>query len=271
MTTSTSTSRTIDLPAATITLDEYGTNTDGSAVLLLHGGAGPRTVAGLGTALAPHAYVIAPTHPGFDGTPRPEHLDTIADLASTYLDLLDTLDLSRVLVIGNSIGGWIAGEMALRDNHRRLGALVLLNAVGIAPDNDTQLVDVRAIAPADISLLSFANPAYRPGFASFTDAQRAGMAANQKTLATYAGDTFTHDPKLRDRLHRVALPVLVAWGQQDGVATADYGRTYADAFPNGHYALIADAAHFPHIEQPDATLTAIGDFVDTVVKPGETA
>ncbi|MGW0838445.1 alpha/beta fold hydrolase [Streptomyces prunicolor] len=48
-----------------------------------------------------------------------------------------------------------------------------------------------------------------------------------------------------------------------------YGRGYADAFPNGHFAPIPDAAHFPQIEQLGATLGAIGDFVNTVVKPGE--
>ncbi len=97
------------------------------------------------------------------------------------------------------------------------------------------------------------------------------MAANQKTLATYAGDAFTHDPKLRGRLHRVTVPVLVIWGEQDGVATVTYGRGYAESFPNGHFAPIADAGHFPQIEQLGATMGAIGNFLDTVMKPDEAA
>ena len=56
-------------------------------------------------------------------------------------------------------------------------------------------------------------------------------------------------------------------GEEDGVLSAGYGRAYAAAFPNGHYHGIAEAGHFPHIEQPGAVLGAIGDFVDTVVKP----
>ncbi|MFC1415627.1 alpha/beta fold hydrolase [Streptacidiphilus cavernicola] len=268
----TASARTVELTdGLSVTIEEYGTASDGSGVLLLHGGAGPRTMAGLGAALSGQVYAVAPTHPGFDGTPRPEWADTIADLAIAYLDLLDALDLTGVMVVGNSIGGWIAAEMALRDTRGRVGCLVLLNAVGIAAaDGGPGVVDVRGMAPAEMSRLSFANPAFRPDFSSFSDAQRAGMAANQKTLATYAGETFTHDPKLRRRLRRVTVPTLVVWGEQDGIAPLDYGRGYADAFADGHFVPVADAGHFPHIEQPGQTLGAIGEFVDTVVKPDET-
>ncbi|MGH3374334.1 MAG: alpha/beta fold hydrolase [Actinoallomurus sp.] len=130
--TSTPTSRTVDLPGGlSLAIDEYGVNADGSAVLLLHGGAGSRSIAGLAAALSEQTYVIAPTHPGFDGTPRPEWFDSMADLATAYLDLLDSL------------------------------ALTLLNSVGIFVDG-AKVVDPRGIAPAEVSKLSFANPAFRP-------------------------------------------------------------------------------------------------------------
>ncbi|MFE2420259.1 alpha/beta fold hydrolase [Streptomyces hokutonensis] len=264
--------RTVTLPGGlTVTIQEFGENTEGTGVLVLHGGAGPRTVAGISAALSEHVYVVTPTHPGFDGTPRPERFDAVADLAIAYLDLLDTLDLKDVMVIGNSIGGWIAAEMALRDNQGRIGALTLLNAVGIhAHMVENRVVDPRTMAPSDISQLSFAKPEFRPDFASFTPEQRAAGAANQQTLAVYGGDHFTYDPKLRARLHRVTVPVLVIWGEEDGIAPLKYGRGYADSFPNAHFVPIPDAAHFPQIEQLGATLGAIGDFVDTVVKPGAT-
>src|SRR5205823_12613139 len=86
----------------------------GRPFLLLHGGGGPQTVAAFGDLLAAErsARVITPTHPGFAGTPRPEALRSVADLAALYLSLLAELDLSGVTVVGNSIGGWIAAEMA---------------------------------------------------------------------------------------------------------------------------------------------------------------
>ena len=264
------TARTIELGnGLEITIDERGDTAEapGTGVLLLHGGAGPRSVAGLAAALSEHAYVATPTYPGFDGTPRVPWLDSAADLADAYLDLLDELKLEAVMVIGNSIGGWIAAEMALRDIHGRVKSMVLLNANGIRPDNAAQVTDIRTLPPAAIGRLSFHNPAFRPDPAAMSEKQRAGMAANQQTLAIYAGEDFMFAPKLRRRLHRVTVPVLVAWGEEDGIVSAEYGRAYAAAFPNGHFKAIAEAGHFPQIEQPGAVLGAIGEFVDTVVKP----
>ncbi|MBR7838955.1 alpha/beta hydrolase [Actinospica durhamensis] len=264
-------SRTIELPGGLpLTIQEFGENTEGTAVLVLHAGSGPRTVAGFSAALSEHVYVITPIHPGFDGTARPDGFDSVADLATAYLDLLDALDLTGVMVVGNSVGGWIASEMALRDNHRRIGSLVLVNAVGIhAYKQENRVVDVRTLDPADLGKLSFANAAFRPDFSTFSDEQRAAAAANQRTLAVYGGEHFVFDPKLRARLHRVSLPVLVVWGEQDGVAPLGYGRGFARAFPHGRFAPIPEAGHFPQLEQTGATLAAISDFVDQVVKPDE--
>jgi pimeloyl-ACP methyl ester carboxylesterase len=252
-----------------ITVDERGDANEsaGSGVLLLHGGAGPRSMAGLAAALSEHVYVITATHPGFDGTPRTPWLDTVGDLADAYLDLLGELGLSQMMVIGNSFGGWVTAEMTLRDIDRRIASVVLLNATGIRPDRPNQIVDIRQLPPSAIGKLAFHNPALRPDPATLTDQQRAGAAANQQTMALYAGDEFLFAPKLRRRLHRVTIPALVAWGTDDSVLSEDYGRSYAGAFANGQFQPIPEAGHFPHLEQPAAVMSAIGDFVDNVVKP----
>ena len=98
----------------------------GQPFLVLHGGAGPQSVAGFAQLLAEegNCLVITPTHPGFGGTSRPDELNTVAKLAALYVNLLDDLRLEDVTVIGNSVGGWIAAEMALLENtaHQALGA-----------------------------------------------------------------------------------------------------------------------------------------------------
>src|SRR5260370_7770171 len=86
---------------------------------------------GLASALSRRAHVLTPTHPGFAGEPRPEWFDSIDDLAFAYLDLLERLDLRDVLVIGSSMGGWIASAMARRDTTRPLSGLVLVDAPAI--------------------------------------------------------------------------------------------------------------------------------------------
>jgi pimeloyl-ACP methyl ester carboxylesterase len=266
--TPTSTTRTLALRnGLSITVAEYGDAAagGGTGALVLHGGAGPRSVAGFAAAMSQHAYVIVPTHPGFDGTPRPESTDSIADLAVAYLDLIDELNLHAVMVVGSSIGGWIASEMGLRDNRGRISALVLLGATGIEPEFPVEIADPAKLGPVRTGELAFHKPELRLNPAALSDEQKAGMVANQRTQAIYAGGSF--DPKLRGRLHRVTVPVLVLAGEQDGIVPLEYSRTLADSFPRATFQPIPEAGHFPHIEQPGAVFGAIGDFVDNEVKP----
>src|SRR5580700_10583036 len=133
----TTTNLTVDgLGSVPVTFTELGS---GRPVLLLHGGAGPISVAAFGQLLASSepARVITPVHPGFDGTARPEQLASIPGLAAVYAQLLRELDLSDVCVIGNSIGGWIAAELALAESaapDRRVSSVVLVNAAGLKID-----------------------------------------------------------------------------------------------------------------------------------------
>jgi pimeloyl-ACP methyl ester carboxylesterase len=266
--TSTSTTRTFELrDGLTVTVQEHGDAAagGGTGVLMLHGGAGPRSMAGFAAGLSQHAYVVVPTHPGFDGTPRPDWADSIADLAVAYLDLIEELGLHGVMVIGSSVGGWIAAEMGLRDNRNRISALVLLGATGIEPEAPLEIADPAKLGPVRTGELAFHKPELRLNPATMSDEQKAGMAANQRTLAVYASGNF--DPKLRGRLHRVTVPVLVLAGEQDGIVPLEYERALADSFPRATFRPIAEAGHFPHIEQPGAVFGAIGDFVDTEVKP----
>jgi pimeloyl-ACP methyl ester carboxylesterase len=110
----------------------YSDRGTGHAYLLLHGGAGPQSVTPFADLLAEAqpARVIAPVHPGFAGTARPAGLDSPSGLARLYAALLDELGLTDVTVIGNSVGGWIAAEMALTGS-ARIDGVVLVDAVGI--------------------------------------------------------------------------------------------------------------------------------------------
>jgi pimeloyl-ACP methyl ester carboxylesterase len=251
--------RTIALPGdLTMTIDEHGTPTDGTGSLVLHGGAGPRSVAGLANALTGNGYVVVPTHPGFDGTPRPGWIDSVADLATAYLDLIDALGLTEVSVYGSSIGGWIASEMAVRDNRRVLRELVLLGATGIEPKAPLEIADPAKLGPVRTGELAFHNPSLRLDPSTLTDQQRAVMLANQQVQALLAPGSF--DRKLRGRLHRVGVPVLVLGGEQDGIVPLDYERDLAGSFPSATFRAIPNAAHFPHIEQPEIVLAEIEKF-----------
>jgi pimeloyl-ACP methyl ester carboxylesterase len=247
----------------TVTYDEKGS---GRPILVLHGGAGPQSVAGLAQALSEHTHVIAPTHPGFGGTPRPDWFDSVDDLALAYLELLEKLDLHDVMVIGSSIGGWIAAELAVRAGSL-LSSLVLIDATGIQVDGH-KVVDVFTITPDELSALSFHNPAaFRIDPSTLTPEQIAGRAANFRALDVYSRNRQSNDPKLRNRLSRIKIPTLVVWGESDKVVTPDYGRAYAESIPNARFELISEAGHLPQFEQPQQLLKLLGEFSNSVANP----
>lgn len=232
----------------------------GRAVLLLHGGGGVATVFGLSQALTAKMRVLLPTHPGFDGTSRPPHMNSVVQLAHFYLKLLESLALSDVIVIGSSIGGWIASEMALADASRLKG-LVLINAVGIQVPGEA-LTDVSRLSRPELVRLASHDPdlvlASTP---PPTPERLAILASNAAALAAYDQGAAMMAPGLREKLASVATPALVLWGESDGIASPAYGKAYAAAFANGKFAAIPEAGHLPQIEQPVRVLEHIDNFI----------
>ncbi|MFC9327311.1 alpha/beta fold hydrolase [Kitasatospora sp. NPDC057015] len=235
----------------------------GRTALVLHGGGGPRTVDGLARHLAGTMRALTPTHPGWDGTARSAAVRTVADLADAYLGLLADDDVHGAVVVGSSIGGWIALEAALRDADGRIGALVLVNSVGVLVEGEP-IRDVSALDPRGIAEHAFHDPGrFAVDPASLTRAQVAVQQANAATLRDLAGDPYMHDPGLLARLGALRVPTLVLWGAADRIVTPHYGRRLAAAIPDARFVLLAEAGHLPQIERPDATFDAIDAFLRT--------
>ena len=246
----------LDLSA--LLVDDVGT---GRPMLLLHGGGGPATVRDLGLALAAEARVLTPTHPGFGGTGRPAELDNVAALAAHYLHMLVERGLNDVVLIGSSIGGWIAAEMAIQ-NSRRLGALVLLNPVGISTP-DAVVKNVAGLSrEALVRLASHDADRVLANTPPATPERLAQLASNGAALTAYDHGAGMMAAGLRERLSSVTVPALVLWGVSDGIAPPAYGRAYAAAFGNGGFEEVVGAGHLPHIEQPAHVLAAIRRFLD---------
>jgi pimeloyl-ACP methyl ester carboxylesterase len=238
-----------------LTVEERG---DGRPYLLLHGGAGPQSVSEFARMLAQkdHNLVLTPAHPGFGGTPRPEALDSVAKLAELYRGLIDQLELEDVTVIGNSVGGWIAAELALLGSSR-ISSVVLLDAVGIEVEG-CAVADVSGLSVPEIQALSFNDPTpYRVDPATIPDAQQEVMAANGAALAVYAGSPAMADPTLVDRLSHIAIPTLVLWGESDQIVKPPYGQAYATAIPGARFEVLPGTGHMPQMETPELVLQAI--------------
>ena len=247
-----------DLGTVQLTVTERG---EGRPVLLLHGGGGPQTVVPWAEHMTAqrHARVLTPIHPGFGGTPRPEQLDSIGALAATYVALLDYLDVHDVTVVGNSIGGWIAAELALRQPPR-LGRIALVDAVGIQVDGHPG-ADFDSLTPAQVAEHSWFDPSKAPVVdpATMPAVARTVLLGNRAALATYGGTSA--DPTLLGRLADVRVPALVVWGEADRIVDVDYGRAYAAAIPEARFVLLPRTGHVPQLETPEALLAALSGFV----------
>src|ERR1039457_855014 len=168
---------------------------------------------------------------------------------------LDQLGLDDVTVVGNSIGGWIAAEMALLASPRVSG-IILVNGVGIqVPDHP--IADFFSLTMDQVTQLSYHDPdRFRIDPATLPPAAQAGMAGNRATLAVYAG-TAMSDPTLAGRLSVVETPTWVLWGDSDQIVDPDYGRAFAAAIPSARFQLLTDTGHMPQLETPDQLLQAI--------------
>ncbi|MFE4856826.1 alpha/beta fold hydrolase [Streptomyces sp. NPDC056670] len=232
----------------------------GRPVLVLHGGGGPATVAPIAEHFAASALALLPTHPGWNGTPRPDGLTRIADLAIGYLRVLRDRGLSDVLVVGSSLGGWIGAEMAAADTEGLISGLALVDAVGIEveeePVRDFFALDARGVA----TYAYYDSERFYVAPEDLPAERRAAMAGNMAALRLFAGGPAMADPSLRARLAQVATPALVLWGEADRIVTPAYGSAYAAAFENARFATVPQAGHLPHLERPERTFALLDAF-----------
>jgi pimeloyl-ACP methyl ester carboxylesterase len=237
---------------------------DGRPLLWLHGEEGLEASGGFLDLLSRHGGVLAPSHPGFGHSPEAADVDTVDDLSYLYLDLLEARGLREAVVIGASLGGWIAAEMAVK-SAERLAGLVLVAPMGIkVGGRETRdIPDIFALHPDEVARLSYRDPARAArDYAALSDDQLTAIARNREATAQYVWEPYFHNPKLRGRLRRIGVPTLLLWGADDRFVTADYyGAAYRAAIPGARMELIERSGHFPHLEEPAALAAHIGRFV----------
>ncbi|HTV88754.1 MAG TPA: alpha/beta hydrolase [Stellaceae bacterium] len=244
----------------------------GRPILLIHGANPVSPKAKFVDLLAAYGEVIAPSHPGFGQSPRPEDFDTVYDLVHLYREVLDALP-EKAVVIGFSFGGWIAAEVAAA-GHPRLDRLVLVDPVGIklGGREERDITHFFNTSPAELARRAWHDPMHRPQSAYglgwqadidavVEDADLIALARNWDALCLYAWRPHMYNPQLRHWLRRIAVPTLVLWGAGDGIVAPEYGRRYAALIPGAQFALIEEAGHHPELEQPRAFAERVVHFL----------
>ena len=240
---------------------------DGPPLLFLHSGGGFEPEDAFVAMLARRYRVIAPSHPGFGHSSLPDWMDSIDDIAHVHLELMDRLGLRRVKMIGCSIGGWIAAELATKTPDR-IEKLVLVGPEGVKTGRRDQLdiPDIFALPQEEMARLRFHDPAKaKIDLAKLSPEQLRIMARNNESLALLVWEPYMHNPKLAHRLHRLTMPVLMMRGASDGLVSAEYLARYAKLVPQARIETIEAAGHLPQLEQPEAFVQKIVAFFNEEV------
>ncbi len=236
----------------------------GRPLLWLHGGNGFFPNQAFVAPFAAKRRLIVPSHPGFGKSALPDWVDSVDDIAYLYLELLDKLGLDKVELLGCSVGGWTAAELASK-SPERISKLVLVGPVGVktGPSDQLDIPDIWALPQDELNKLMFHDPKKMlPDITKLSDDQLTLMLRNRETLALLTWKPWMHNPKLVHRLHRVKAPTLFVRGASDGLVSAAYLERYARLLPNARLATIAEAGHAPHLEQPEAFARTAFAFLD---------
>lgn len=229
----------------------------GPVLLFLHGAGGASNWAPYMDRLAETFDVIVPSHPGFGRSDTPPWLDRLTDLAYFYLDFIEQFELNEINLVGNSIGGWIAAELAVR-SCQWLSSLTLVSPAGIhvkgVPKGDIFLWDAETRVRNNYfdASLAEARLTIEP---SEEDADIA--LKNNFTTAKLAWQPRFYNPDLRKWLHRIHVPTAIVWGANDKVFPEPYAHAYHELIPGSILSVIPRCGHLPHQEKLDEFVSSV--------------
>jgi pimeloyl-ACP methyl ester carboxylesterase len=236
----------------------------GAPVVYLHSATGEGDGLALLDDLAGSFEVIAPMFPGFGESEGIEQIDDMEDAVFHLLDLFDQLGLTAPAVVGLSLGGWMAAELATR-YPERVSSLVLVNPVGLYIQG-AEIKDIFGRKPDEMAADMFADQSHpvaqlmiamadlEPEKVSFEMVKP--LYQTMAATARLAWDPYLHDPKLRKRLYRITATTLVVRGAKDTLVPAAHAEAYRDEIPGARLVEVPDAAHLLSLEKP-AELAAL--------------
>ncbi len=207
-----------------------------------------------------HFHIFAPDTPGFGLTSRPDWMRDMSDYVLYFRDLLDALGLDKPLLVGHSLGGWMAAELAVW-YPERVKKLVLSNAAGIRVKG-SPIADLFAMNPQEVMMACFDNfAAAMPLMPAEINADY--MLSQYRQLTTLASLAWNpnYDPKLERRLQRLNCPTLIIWGQNDRLIPPVYGDAFHRLIPNSQLVKLAGTGHMPMFEMPGEWSAAIDKFL----------
>jgi pimeloyl-ACP methyl ester carboxylesterase len=240
---------------------------EGDPVVLLHSALGPAGQEAFMSRLADAGlHVFAPELPGYGESTGEDLLEDMLDFTLHAWDVVDALGIDHPVLIGHSMGGMIAAEMAAVSNIRP-AAVVLVAPTGLWND-DCPIPDLFSLLPFQFAPLLFADEAFGAslltGGLDFGDVEalRDFLILNARRLGT-AGKILFPIPnrRLSKRLYRLQAPTLLVWGGADRYHPPVYAERWHRLIPHAEVVMFDDAAHMIPHEQPGELAAEIARFL----------
>jgi pimeloyl-ACP methyl ester carboxylesterase len=223
---------------------------EGEPLLLLHGLEGSDWPPELIEQLSAGHQLIIPSHPGFGASEDPKWLRTIDDLAYFYLSLLKELSLPSVRVLGHSLGGWIAAELAIRQP-QAVNDMVLVAPLGLrksgVPTGDIFLWTGEERSSKLFHNQSLSSERLRRGS---TKEDLEIQLKNNYSAARVGWEPRFFNPTLDRWAHRISCPVTLVWGDSDQVVPPSYVEVWQQKLPTATSVVVKDCGHLVHVEKP---------------------
>lgn len=237
----------------------------GPPLLLLHGELGVPGWLSAHAQLARHFTVYLPSLPGFGRSARPDWIVTVRDLAAWVTWLVRDLKLSEPLpVVGFSLGGWIAAEIATM-NRTLFSSIVLVGAAGLSPE-EGEVWDYFLHGSREAFAQAFFDPAQSPEYARYygrawTPEEEMQAEQNREMAARLLWKPYMRSYTLPALLRGVTTPTLLVWGREDAIIPLNVCQRYARAIPGATANILDRCGHLPEMEQPDAFVKVVLDFL----------
>ena len=238
---------------------------DGAPLLFLHGFEGHPGDAPFLADLARSRRVLAPELPGFGESHGLDGLTELLDVTLYQRELVETLGYDRVDVVGHSLGGMLAAELAAVCPSL-VERLVLVDAYGVWLD-DLPIPDPFVLSPSQLARTLWHDVDSEPAQARLVE--REGGRPRTEVLLERARNLGAAgkflwpipDRGLARRLRLIRAPTLVVWGAEDQLIDPRYGAEFRDRIPGAQLIMIPNAGHLPMLEQPAAFLEAVEPFL----------
>lgn len=239
----------------------------GPPVLFLHGAGGHPAWLPFFERVAQRHDLLVPEHPCFGASDDPRWIRNVPDLAMYYLDFLESVYTAPVHVVGHSLGGWIAAEVAVR-NCTRMASLTLIAPAGIrtkgVPPGDTFIW-----SPEEAARNRFHDQAYVEAALAIprpADDQLDIALQNDLAAVKFGWEPRWFNPDLEKWLHRISVPTHVLWGTEDKILPSAYARLWGERVAGAKVTMIEACSHLPQVEKAGPVADQIIAFLDRVSK-----